>query len=148
MKKFINYIFLAIALLLTGCATHLTSNLAPNATFNELGKTFVVRFEPDTRNLNSLIADKLTLMGHSATFGEEGDIPNDVDTLITYRDNWQWDVTMYMIKINIQFRDGKSRELIVSGESFRTSLARKSSEEMIEETLIEILKKKKANKVL
>ena len=84
-------------------------------------------------------------MGYPASAGEKDEIPEDVDTLITYRDNWRWDITNYMIKINIQFKDGKSRELIVSGESYRTSLARKSPEEMIKETLTEILKNKKVN---
>jgi hypothetical protein len=144
MKKFGIFTYLAIALLLTGCSTKLTSNLAPGAVFNDLGKTVVVRFEPDTRNLNSIIADQLTLMGYPAVAVEKSEIPKDVNTLVTYRDNWQWDITNYMIKINIQFRDGKSRELIISGESYRTSLVRKTPQEMIKETLDEILKNKKS----
>jgi hypothetical protein len=143
MKKFFIFIYLTISLLLFGCVTNLTSNLAPDANFNELGKTFVVHFEPDKRNLNTIIADQLSLMGYPAIAGEKDEIPKDVDTLVTYLDNWRWDITNYMLKINIQFRDGKTRELIVSGESYRTSLARKSPEEMIKETLVEILKNKK-----
>ena len=142
MKKIAFFTYITVVFLLTGCATNLTSNLAPGASFNDLGKTFVVRFDPDTRELNSIIADKLTMMGYPAVAGEKSEIPKDVDTLVTYQDNWQWDITNYMIKIKIQFRDGKSRELIVEGESYRTSLARKSPEEMIEETLVEIFKKK------
>ncbi|MBW6509475.1 MAG: hypothetical protein K0A94_08010 [Desulfuromonadales bacterium] len=144
MKKTSILMYLTISLVLTGCMTNLTSNLAPGATLDELGNTFVVRFDPDKRHLNSIIADTLTLMGHPAVAGEKSEIPEDVDTLVTYVDNWQWDITNYMIKINIQFRDGKSRELIVSGESYRTSLARKSPEEMIKETLIEVFKNKKS----
>jgi len=144
MKKFGIFTYLAIALLLTGCSTKLTSNLAPGAVFNDLGKTVVVRFEPDKRNLNSIIADQLTLMGYPAVAVEKSEIPKDVNTLVTYRDNWQWDITNYMIKINIQFRDGNSRELIISGESYRTSLVRKTPQEMIKETLEEILKNKKS----
>ena len=132
-----------LPLLLTGCVvTKLESNLAPGATFDELGKTFVVHFEPDKRQLHSIIADKLTLMGHPSTAGEKSEMPDDVDTLVTYKDNWMWDITNYMIKLNIQFRNGKSNELIITGESYRTSLARKSPEGMIEETLTEILKKR------
>ena len=142
MKKISILAFFVVAMLLNGCATNLTSNLAPGASFSELGKTFVVRFDPDKRQLHSIIADKLTLMGYPAVAGEMSDIPADVNTVVTYQDSWQWDMTNYMIKIKIQFRDGKSRELIVEGESYRTSLARKSPEAMIEETLIEIFKNK------
>ena len=142
MKKLTIMICLSIMFLITGCSTKLTSNVAPGSTFEEMGKTFVVRFGPDKRELNSIIADKLTLMGYPAVAGEASNIPADVNTLVTYQDNWQWDITNYMIKIKIQFRDGKSRELIIEGVSYRTSLVRKSPEEMIEETLIEMFKKK------
>ena len=121
----------------------MTSTLAPGANLQELGKTYVVRFDPDKRQLHTIIADQLSLLGYPATAGEENSIPDNIDTLITYQDKWQWDMTNYMIQINIQFRDGKSKELIVSGESYRTSLARRSPEEMIKETLQEILRNKK-----
>lgn len=144
MRKIAIFICLTMALLLSGCATRLTANLAPGAVFPEPGKTFVVRFEPDQRHINSIIADQLTLLGYPATAGEKSAIPPDVETLVTYQDKWQWDMTNYMIKINIQFRDGKTGELIASGESYRTSLARKSPAEMVSETLAEIFKRKEA----
>jgi hypothetical protein len=147
MNRFIVITCLSILPLLPGCATNLTSNLVPGASLDELGKIFVVRFEPDKRQLNSIIADKLALMGHPAVAGEADEVPNDIDTLVTYRDNWHWDITMYMIRINIQFRNRKTKELIASGESYRTSLARKNPEEMIYETLVEILKRKSSRVV-
>ena len=147
MNKFIAITCLSIIPLFPGCATNLTSNLVPGASLDELGKIFVVRFEPDKRHLNSIIADKLALMGHPAVAGEADEVPDDIDTLVTYRDNWHWDITMYMIRINIQFRNRKTKELIASGESYRTSLARKSPEEMIYETLVEILKIKSSRVV-
>lgn len=140
MRKISILVFLLIATLISGCATSLNSTLAPGASFDDLGKTFVVRFEPDKRQLNSIIADQLTLMGQPAIAGEREEIPRDIDTLVTYQDNWRWDVTNYMLRINIQFRDGKNKALIVTGESYRTSLVRRSPEEMIKETLEEMLK--------
>ena len=131
MKRSILLLCVLLCIILTGCSTNLTANLAPGASFNELGKTYVVRFEPDERQLHQKIADQLSLLGYPASAGEERNIPADVDTLVTYQDNWQWDMSNYMIRIQIQFRDGKTRELIVSGESYRTSLARRSPEEMM-----------------
>jgi hypothetical protein len=46
-----------------------------------------------------------------------------------------------MIELRIQFKNAGSGMLIASGNSYRTSLARKSSEEMVEEVLTEIFKK-------
>jgi len=142
MKKIAIIFHLVIAVLLSGCATNLTSNLAPGTNLNELGKIFVVRFEPDKRELNRIIADQLTLIGYPAIAGERDEMSDDVDTLVTYTDNWQWDITNYMIKINIRFRDRKTEKIIAIGESYRTSLVRKSPEEMIKETLEEIFKNK------
>jgi len=142
LKKIVIIFHLVIVFLISGCATNLTSKIAQDTNLSELGKIFVVHFEPDKRELNRIIADQLTLMGYPAITGEKDVIPEDVDTLVTYIDNWQWDISNYMIKINIQFRDRKTEKIIAIGESYRTSLVRKTPKEMIQETLEEIFKKK------
>jgi hypothetical protein len=81
-------------------------------------------------------------MGMQATAGEAGRTPADVDAIVTYQDKWTWDITMYMIELNVQIRKPKSEITIASGHSLRTSLARKSPPEMVEEVLTDIFKKK------
>ncbi len=130
------------AFFISGCATNLKSNLEPGMAFDNLGEVYVARFDPDQRNLNQVIANELTSMGYSATAGELNNMPSNTDTLVTYVDNWMWDMRNYMIKINIKFNKPKTRQPIVSGESYRTSLASKSPEFMIRETLKKILEKK------
>jgi len=63
-----------------------------------------------------------------------------VDAIVTYVDRWMWDLTMYMIRLNIQVRDGKSRAILASAESYRPSLERRSTEDMVAETLDAIFK--------
>lgn len=142
MKRIVVVLSILLSLSLSACSTNLTASLAPGATFGALGKTYVVRLEQDTRNLNHIIADQLSLMGYPAVAGERLDMPDDIDTLVTYQDNWQWDMSNYMIRIQIQFRDGRTRALIVSGESYRTSMARRSPDVMIRETLEEMMRKR------
>ena len=143
MKKIIFLTSLLLGLVMTGCSSKLTSDLVPGATLNTKGKFYVVHFEPDKRNLNVMIADRLKLMGYDAIAGEQNNMPSDIETVVTYVDNWQWDITNYMIEINVQFRDAKDNSLIMSGKSHRTSLVRKSPEEMIRETLEVMLKASK-----
>lgn len=140
MKKVLAVFFLFLALLMTGCASKVSSTAVPGASLKEKGKFYVVRFEPDKRNLNVIIADQLTLMGFNTATGEKSDMPDNIDTVVTYVDHWQWDMSNYMIKIDIQFRDGRDGALIMSGESYRTSLVRRSPTTMIKETLEEMLK--------
>ncbi|OGV73991.1 MAG: hypothetical protein A3K19_22735 [Lentisphaerae bacterium RIFOXYB12_FULL_65_16] len=139
MKNYWMSFCFALCLLPSGCITRLASTVAPGAELRALGKVFVVHFDPDKRYLNTIIADQLTLMGHPAATGERNEIPKDVDTLVTYKDNWQWDMANYMIRITIQFRNGRNETLLISGESYRTSLARRSPEVMIKETLTKML---------
>jgi len=97
-------LFISCALILTsGCASKLTANITPDANTDDLGNIYVARFEPDKRNLNAIIAEELNLLGYNAESGEINDKPNNTDTLVTYTDRWMWDITMYMIAIDMQF---------------------------------------------
>ena len=66
--------------------------------------------------------------------------PMPVDGIVTYQDKWMWDITMYMLQLSVQVRDPKSRMVLVTGESMRTSLVRKDPEGMVEEVLTEMFK--------
>ena len=140
MKKVLFVFFLFLGLLMSGCSSRLSSVSVPGASLEEQGKFYVVHFEPDKRNLNVIIADQLTLMGFNAEAGEKSDMSDDIDIVVTYVDHWQWDMSNYMIEIDIQFRDAEDTSLIMSGESYRTSLVRRAPDEMIKETLEEMLK--------
>jgi hypothetical protein len=74
-------------------------------------------------------------MGYQTTTGLETDVPQGVDATITYQDRWMWDITMYMLKLNVQIKDHKTGFLLAEGESYRPSLQRKSPEEMAKEVL-------------
>jgi hypothetical protein len=63
-----------------------------------------------------------------------------VDAVVTYQDRWMWDITMYMIKLDIQVHDGKSGAILANGEAMRPSLQRKSPEGMVEEVVGVIFK--------
>lgn len=140
MKTSAKIAFLFISLLaLQGCMTRLEATKTPGADIKDFGGIYVQHFDPDKRNFHYVIADKLTLLGYPAKPLRTDDIPEDADLLITYIDNWRWDITNYMLKIKIDVRDADSLELLISGESFRTSLARRAPETMIQEALEEIL---------
>lgn len=75
-----------------------------------------------------------------SSFGIEATTTFPVDALVTYQDKWMWDITMYMLQLSIQIRDGKDRTVLATGQSFRPSLVRKSPEGMVNEVLGEIFK--------
>jgi hypothetical protein len=64
------------------------------------------------------------------------------DALVTYVDKWMWDMTMYMIELTITLRDPKTDYPIATGNSYNTSLTRKSQTEMVDEVVENILKQR------
>ena len=113
----------------------------PGADLSTVKSVYVVRLASDGRNVNRMIADALVARGLSATTGDSHKAPDGVDAVITYQDKWMWDITMYMIQLDIQFRKPVSEIPIATGSSMRTSLARKSAEGMVKEVLDQIFAK-------
>ncbi len=132
-------VLLVVGLFASGCAINrATATLDPGANLHAIKKLHVVKHDKDKHGVNELIVLKLQDMGLKAT--TEGSVPADADALVTYADRWQWDITMYMLELTVQLRDPKDDFPIASGNSFHTSLTRKSPEEMVDEVLTNIFK--------
>jgi hypothetical protein len=111
---------------------------APGANLDEM-HTFYVRKHPsDSHGLEQVISDELNAMGYSSTSGP-GERPTvSADVIVSYEDKWMWDITMYMLQIDIELRDPETEAILVTGQSYRTSMVRKSKETMVKETLCEM----------
>ncbi len=133
---------LACLLLMSGCATDLTSTVAPGTDLEAVKTAFVERLPADDRGVEKLIAEELARMGIQAASGDAMPADQDYDILVTYRDKWMWDITMYMIELRVQILKPDTRFVMASGYTFRTSLARKSPEEMVTEVMGEIFNEK------
>ena len=143
MKRLYLLITIVICFFLSGCALQkLQSTIQPGVNINKLSKFYVIHFKPERRALHKIISDELNSMGFASSYGEGENIPNDVDAIVRYVDNWQWDLTNYMIKITITIRK-PDESLLATATSYRTSLVRKDPPEMIGETLNEIFHHKK-----
>lgn len=126
--------------LFCGCVTQLKSDIAPGTDLKALKNIYVVRLEADKRGIERLIADRLGTMGYRASSGERGAVPPEADAIVTYQDKWMWDVTMYMIELNVQVRRPTTEVAYASGRVMRSSLVRKSPPEMVAEVLNDIFK--------
>ena len=123
----------------SGCSNRATATISPGADLNRL-KTFHVVHQPkDTHNIHNLIRDKLTKDGFTATAGPE--LPQSsyqADSIITYADRWMWDITLYLLELTVTLRDTSNDFPLAVGNSFHTSLTRKSPEEMVDEVMTNI----------
>jgi len=135
---------LAVVAAILGCATNReTAAITPNMEVASLKRFYVAKFDPDERGVNELIMTELRRMGFDATTGPEASAPKNVDAIITYRDKWWWDITMYMIELRIFVREPETQTLLAMGNSYHTSLTRMSPQEMVAQVLANIFAKAK-----
>lgn len=109
----------------------------PGADLSPLKTVYVEKLTADERGIDQLIASQLTRMGFAVTNSVTA---SQVDAIVTYQDRWMWDITMFMVQLSIQVRDGQTKMVLANGQSWRPSLERKSPEEMVEEVLTAIFK--------
>jgi hypothetical protein len=137
-------IALALVSFLSSCTIHEnTRQISPS--FSEAGvsrlKTFYVRkHADDDYKLGEEIAAQLEKMGFRATYGTAQSPPGRVDAVVSYMDRWVWDMTMYMLSLDVQLREPQSDTILATAKTVRSSLIRKSQQEMVRETLDKLFK--------
>jgi len=127
-------ILLIVTSLTTGCANLATGSVSPSTNLSALKTMFVKHYPSDNSGVNLEIADKLRSKGVTVTTGPEAPSKN-YDAIVTYIDKWMWDITMYMLELTITIRDPKNESLMATGNSYHTSLTRKSQTEMVDEVV-------------
>jgi hypothetical protein len=129
----------SVLLLATGCINRATATLSPGADLSSVKTFYVVHQPKDTHAIHYLIRDRIVKEGFTATAGPELSPPSyQADSVITYVDRWVWDITLYLLELTVTLRDATSGFPQAVGNSFHTSLTRKSPEEMVDEVMTNI----------
>lgn len=145
MQKLSTMALLAAALVvLTGCyVQYVNSRVLPDTVIGPDKTYYVVRHANDSRQIDLTVANEMRAMGlHQVSSGLEADMPANTEVVVLYEDRWMWDMTNYLLMLKIQFRDASNNVLIARGQSVRTSLVRKTVEEMVQETLVAVFSAK------
>lgn len=128
----------AIPIFQGSCVRDSTRSIAPGYSSSKIknSRSFYVRKdEEDDDNLGQDIVDELTSRGYRATVGTSQKSPSKTDATISYNDKWAWDVTMYMLNLELQAREPGTDAIFATARTTRTSLVRKSQREMVRETV-------------
>lgn len=129
--------FIAFCVLLSGCVNNAIHRVDSPSKLKAIKSILVKKFPADKRGINRLIVKKLISMGFQATTEESVKLQN-IDAIITYRDKWRWDMSMYMLSLSLKVREPDTEFPIASGNSLHTSLTRKTPSEMVDEVLTNI----------
>jgi hypothetical protein len=128
---------------LYGCVNNSTKNVLPRADLSKIKTICVEKFEPDGRGLHLLIADSLAKFSYKASVSNKCE--GNVDAVLTYRDKWRWDITMYMLSISMKLSEPDTGFPLAYGQALHTSLTRQTPQETINEVLANIFSKRTVN---
>lgn len=136
------FLVTVVFLISSGCAVNkATATIDPKTDLSKIKTLSVIPYESAAVEIAQLIERKLESMGYQVISGKN--TQTEVDAVVTFKDKWMWDITTYMIELTIVIREPKTEYPLATGNSFHTSLTRKSPEEMVEEVLNNIFKKEK-----
>lgn len=141
MKRIIGLLSVVViaSVFMTGCAVNrATATVDPSAQLDKLRTVQVKKLEGEDGSVRKLIADNLRARGYAVA--TEGQAQEKVDAVVTYVDKWMWDITMYLLELTITIRDPQTDYPLANGNSYHTSLTRKSPPEMVDEVLGNIFK--------
>jgi len=134
---------LAVLIFASSCASSFSSKITPGFTIKDYRTFYVENHAADKRQLDIMIRDEMNRLGLAATAGPASDRPTSVDAVVTYEDRWMWDITMYMLSLQINVRDASNEILIATGKTAYTSLNRESPDYMAREILTAIFRGKR-----
>jgi len=123
------------------CATDLSARAVPDANLGKDLSYFVVKQPKDNGGINVSICEQLNDWGRSTTTGTAEGVPEELNVLVTYEDKWYWDINMYLLSLDISFRDPTTEEEIAGGYSMATSFVRRNGGEHARLILPEVFAK-------
>ena len=135
--KMIGSLMLIGAMPLTlGCVQQVDGRVQSGKSLASIREFHIVRAEQT--DATDAIQKDLVRRGFTVTMGPESATPATASCKILTTDHWTWDMTMYLLELKVEMVDPKTGELLASGRSYRTSLARKSPDQMAREVFDKI----------
>jgi len=122
---------LAFVLGLTACSTFNVHREA-GANLTGLKKLYVEHRLADGRGIDVLIARELQRLGYDASSGPLTMMPDHVDGVVSYVDQWNWDFSLYMIELDIEVSDPRTNKILATTSYFHPAMAGKSPEDMVQ----------------
>jgi hypothetical protein len=131
--------------LLSAC-THLETRVAPAARISSYHNVFVEHELSDGRSIDLFITRKLQSMGFTAAAGPLTMKPTEAELVVSYQEHWTFDLTTYIIEIDMQVHDARTGRELAIGRYFHPSITREYTSDVVDPLVEEIFgsKPKKA----
>ena len=116
MRKMMMAVSLAAVAFTTGCATSQNVNLAQVSGGRPVSTVAMVPSEGNSADMDAAVKDALVNQGLTA----KAPLPAgtrksaDVDMIVSYTDQWRWDLAMYLRWVNIEMYDAETGNLLAT----------------------------------
>jgi hypothetical protein len=123
----------------SGCETYHPAYTAPGFMPTTLKKVAVMDnpLSKAKRHIDTDVANVLLRRGIEAVIVPAGTPPpTDIDGYFTYSDKWEWDMTMYLSKLEIQLHDAHTGAVLASASYEQGAIHRYPSPTDIADSLV------------
>ena len=130
-----------VPVLLLGLATLLCSwssvhtRSDPRVNLSALKSFYVVHRLTDDHHIDDLIVEQLKARGREASAGPLTMMPQKVDAVVTYRDEWAWDFKSYLIQLDLEIHRAHNNQPLGQGSYRQPSIVTKAPAAVVEEIL-------------
>ena len=121
--------------LVTGCS-QVSGSTTPGVTLSRYRTFYIVRDKQT--DATDAMQKALSMRGFIVTTGPESSLPAGTDCKVLVRDHWTWDMTMYLLELQVDVLDPRTGALYAQGRSYHPSLERKDAETMANEVVEKI----------
>jgi hypothetical protein len=126
---------LAIALLLLPSCASLRSKVEPKVDLRSYRHIFVEHLLADGNGTDQVIARELRAMGYDASSGPLTMMPENAQLIVSYADVWTFDLSNYMLELEVRVRRVGEDHLIATADYRRPSLTGGSTLDMVDHVL-------------
>lgn len=129
-------VLLALAALLLGACSHLTSDGVSPEELARARKIFVEERLNDNLGIDRAIVSELRSLGYEADRGPLTMMPESAQLIVTYDARETWDFRPYVIELNLAVRPAQDYNRVVASSRYvRPGVTNKSPEAMVKEAL-------------
>jgi hypothetical protein len=127
-------LLLCWAACLTSCSS-IHTRRDPRVDLSRIKSFYVLHRLTDDHHIDEMIVDQLKKYGREASAGPLTMMPQEVEALVTYQDEWAWDFKTYLIQLRIEIRRSHNNQPLAEGMYRQPSIVTKSPAAVIEEIL-------------
>jgi len=130
----------SLALLLAGC-TSTSTDTRHAAELAKVTHVYVEHRLNDNHSLDQLIVQELQHLGYDAAYGPLTMMPENVQAIVSYEDDWAFDFTTHMVSLEIRVRASPKDQAFGSGHYYNRGVSRVPPEKMVHEVVASIFKR-------